>query len=608
MGKQRKWLWICETLPNCRRLEEVLSAAMDSVFEDDISILTQERLCQDGEWIDSPNPDLSSNMCSASHFALITAYEDIKVRLMGLERENANLKRKLKLHEGKYSVFGEFVDDWNIKGYDTKEYSLLKMEKASLQQQFNQYHDERDMLDSPMNRIRSVEQQIRQQESNSFQKQQNKELQFLSVRASPGQRHGELCQRVLDRSLGLQSSRSLDETCDLEVRRLEVELQVVRRELQSSQLKEVQLKEECRRLESELKQLQEAREEELVCSESQRDMAWLKKVGDDQVNLALAYTELTEELSRLRSLSLMQSQILRSLLQEQPSNAGQRHSSLPHHHSPTSQRRSPAPQCQSPAQQCKSPVPHCQSPVLQRRSPTPSCQSPILPRRSPVPLCQSPVIQCRSPTLPIQSTASQHQSPVSSCPSPVLQHRSPSNSERSITDLAYSKPSSHHIKAGFQGRRSYSEVSDAALYPQPCSVWLQPEIATLPTHCSYSEYMASACGSLSPRDLFQDPLQSSDEEDWTVPSPPSPDGGAIRCASFCAGFPIPDTPASRSTASYSRTEHAQSWPSINLLMEAVDSDIRSCPLCQAAFPVGYPDDALIKHIDSHLENNLPQNC
>lgn len=34
-----------------------------------------------------------------------------------------------------------------------------------------------------------------------------------------------------------------------------------------------------------------------------------------------------------------------------------------------------------------------------------------------------------------------------------------------------------------------------------------------------------------------------------------------------------------------------------------EGDVRSCPLCQLIFPVGYPDDALIKHIDSHLENS-----
>lgn len=42
---------------------------------------------------------------------------------------------------------------------------------------------------------------------------------------------------------------------------------------------------------------------------------------------------------------------------------------------------------------------------------------------------------------------------------------------------------------------------------------------------------------------------------------------------------------------------------LQLWMETEESDMRSCPLCQLIFPVGYPDDALIKHIDSHLENS-----
>lgn len=40
------------------------------------------------------------------------------------------------------------------------------------------------------------------------------------------------------------------------------------------------------------------------------------------MNLALAYTELTEELCRLRNLSSLQSQILRALLQEKSLNGG----------------------------------------------------------------------------------------------------------------------------------------------------------------------------------------------------------------------------------------------------------------------------------------------
>uniref|UniRef100_A0A670J8P8 TBK1 binding protein 1 n=1 Tax=Podarcis muralis TaxID=64176 RepID=A0A670J8P8_PODMU len=571
---------------------------MDSMFEDDISILTQDALVQEDDWLDSPNTDLSSEMCSASHFALITAYDDIKNRLTGLERENASLKRKLKMYEIKFPLISEFGEERIFPSYDSKEASLLKSEKANLQQQLNQFQRERALVETHLNRIRSLEQQLRQRDGGSFQnlnsQLQNQEVQYLSLHGS----------HVLDCSMNWQSPRGLEQVEGLEVQRLEVELEETRQEVQNSQHREEQLKAECERLQAEVKQLQETRAQDLATSQSERDMAWVKKVGDDQVNLALAYTELTEELCRLRNLSSLQSQILRTLVQEQALNGGQRHSPHSQRHSPAQQRRSPGPQCSSPAQQGRSSsVPQCQSPGLQRRSPAPPpCQSPAHQRRSPAPPpCQSPASQRRSPApLPAQPPAPQRCSPGPNCSSPAItsQHRSPGG-ERSIVDLAYSKPLSHHIKASFQGRRSYSEVSDAAMYQQNRSLWLQPEASTLPKHRPYGEVYA--------RDAFEEHLrfekQSSDEDDWALPSPPSPEAGGIRCASFCAGFPIPDTSTHRTDASYSRAEHAQSWPSINLLMETVDSDIRSCPLCQVAFPIGYPDDALIKHIDSHLENS-----
>uniref|UniRef100_A0A8C0GEB4 TBK1 binding protein 1 n=1 Tax=Chelonoidis abingdonii TaxID=106734 RepID=A0A8C0GEB4_CHEAB len=597
---------------------------MDSMFEDDISILTQEALCQDEEWLDSPNTDLSSEMCSASHFALITAYDDIKNRLTSLERENSTLKRRLKMYEIKYPVIGEFGEERLFSVYNTQECSLLKSEKASLQQQLNQFQHElqkskereeqldemiqvyeklcvekadleselgemRALVETHLNRIRSLEQQLRQRDGNSFQnlnsQLQNQEVQYLSLHGNPGLTHGDWCKGSLE----------------LEVHRLEAELEEARHEAQSSQHREEQLKAECERLQSELKQLQETRVQDLASSQLERDMAWVKKVGDDQVNLALAYTELTEELCQLRTLSSLQSQILRTLLQEQAINGGQRHS-------PLSQRRSPVPPCPPPAQQGRPPVPQCQSPALQRRSPVPPSQSPAQQRRSPAPpACQS-LPSSAAPAPPASSPRPARRSHGPPCPSPASQHRAPPASERNMMDLGYSKPPSHHIKASFQGRRSYSEVSDAAVYRQSHSLWLQPEASTLPKHRPYSEvYIGGAGRPGSTRDAFEEHLhfekQSSDEDEWSVSSPPSPEVGAIRCASFCAGFPIPDSTTHRTAASYSRAEHAQSWPSINLLMETVDSDIRSCPLCQLAFPIGYPDDALIKHIDSHLENS-----
>ncbi|XP_061875042.1 TANK-binding kinase 1-binding protein 1 [Colius striatus] len=628
---------------------------MDSMFEDDISILTQEALGPDEDWLDSPNTDLSGEMCSASHFALITAYDDIKNRLTGLERENSTLKRRLKMYEVKYPLIGEFGEEHIFSLYEAKETSLLKSEKASLQQQLNQFQHElqkskereeqleemiqayeklcvekadletelgemRALVETHLSRIRSLEQQLRQRDSSTFPglgtPLPGQEVPFLALHPNPSLTHGEPpppCSvdppgtaLVPCRGLSCAVPTVLERSGGWQSRGLEAELEAAQQEAQHAQHREEHLKAECERLQAELKHLQETRQQE----QSERDMAWVKKVGDDQVNLALAYTELTEELCRLRNLSSLQSQILRSLLQEKSLNGGQRHSPLSQCHSPAPQRRSPAPQCPSPAPPGRSPAPQCQSPALQRRSPGPPSQSPAQQRRSPAPgPCQSPAQQRRSPVPPSsQSPAQQRRSPAPpSCPSPASAspHRLPG--ER--MELGYAKPSSRHIKAGFQGRRSYSEVSNVALYQQSRSLWLQPEASTLPKHRPYGEvYMGGAGAPLSSREPFEEHVrfekQSSDEEEWALPSPPSPEAGAIRCASFCAGFPSPDADAAhRTAAAYARAEHAQSWPSINLLLETVDSEVRSCPLCQLAFPIGYPDDALVKHIDSHLENS-----
>lgn len=121
------------------------------------------------------------------------------------------------------------------------------------------------------------------------------------------------------------------------------------------------------------------------------------------------------------------------------------------------------------------------------------------------------------------------------------------------------------MKAGFQGRRSYSEMAEGAGYAGASPPWLQAEAATLPKPRAYGGELYGPGRPLSPRRAFDGlrlrfEKQPSEEEEWAVPtSPPSPEAGAIRCASFCAGFPIPDSPAA-----YAHAEHAQSWPSINV--------------------------------------------
>ncbi|NWZ87411.1 TBKB1 protein, partial [Poecile atricapillus] len=295
---------------------------MDSMFEDDISILTQEALGPDEDWLDSPNTDLSGEMCSASHFALITAYDDIKNRLTGLERENSTLKRRLKMYEVKYPLIGEFGEEHIFSLYEAKENSLLKSEKASLQQQLNQFQHElqkskereeqleemiqayeklcvekadletelgemRALVETHLSRIRSLEQQLRQRDGGAFPGLGTQDVPFIALHPNPGLSHGEpppprpaappgsprrgrglsrAVPAVLERAGGWQS------------RGLEAELEAARQENQRAQHREEHLKAECERLQAELKHLQDTREQE----QSERDMAWVKKVGDDQ--------------------------------------------------------------------------------------------------------------------------------------------------------------------------------------------------------------------------------------------------------------------------------------------------------------------------------------
>ncbi|XP_040857145.1 TANK-binding kinase 1-binding protein 1 isoform X1 [Ochotona curzoniae] len=612
---------------------------MESMFEDDISILSQEALGPSEVWLDGPgDPALGGDMCSASHFALITAYGDIKERLGGLERENATLRRRLKVYEIKYPLISDFGEEHGFSLYEIKDGSLLEVEKVSLQQRFNQFQQElqknkeqeeqlgemiqayeklcveksdletelgemRALVETHLRQICDLEQQLRQQQG-------LRDTAFPSL--SPPAAPAPPCADLDLHYLALRGGSALNHAgwpgptppsvSELERRRLEEALEAAQGEARGAQLREEQLQAECERLQGELRQLQESRAQDLASNQSERDMAWVKRVGDDQVNLALAYTELTEELGRLRELSSLQGRILRTLLQEQTRSCGQRHS-------PLSQRHSPAPQCPSPSPPARA-APPCQSPVPQRRSPVPPCPSPQQ-RRSPAsPSCPSPVPQRRSPVPPpCQCPSPQRRSPApSSCPAPQPRPPPPPPppADRTLAERAYAKPPSHHVKAGFQGRRSYSELAEGAAYAGASPAWLQAEAATLPKPRTYGgELYSPAARPLSPRRAFEGirlrfEKQPSEEEEWAVPaSPPSPEAGTIRCASFCAGFPIPESPA----ATYAHAEHAQSWPSINLLMETVGSDIRSCPLCQLGFPVGYPDDALIKHIDSHLENS-----
>lgn len=235
----------------------------------------------------------------------------------------------------------------------------------------------------------------------------------------------------------------------------------------------------------------------------------------------------------------------------------QRHSPVPHQrHSPVPQRHSPIQQRHSPIQQRHSPVPQRRSPVLQRLSPD-------MHRRSPLP-------------------------------------------ELSDGPASYScRPTSHHLRASFQGRRSYSEVADPSAYQRPPRFTLDP-VSTLPKPRPYvnsyhkqqqqqqqqhggSQHMlvqrqgsqsgVGGDGGLaesprlsrelsfhhsdmshlhfepqpSPASLHpspQPPQSSEDEDEWSCPHPISPPrtlgvsspSSSSRGPASCSAFPIPSRP------------------------------------------------------------------
>uniref|UniRef100_A0A668SIK3 UBZ1-type domain-containing protein n=1 Tax=Oreochromis aureus TaxID=47969 RepID=A0A668SIK3_OREAU len=494
--------------------------------------------CGSVAWRSSPLPH--DEVYSTSHFALITAYQDIKTRLACLERENTSIKRKLKIYEIKVKSFSLLMS--NITANSDSHSCLCPCWYQTLQKR----KEREEQLEDVIKAYEKIH-----MEKNNLQRDLDKMVRgiiqftrfylfsFLPVLDCP--------------ALTLQSSRSLDALSDLKLQRLEAELEGARHEAQGACQREEELKAECERLKDEMRQLQN----------SQRcDVEWIKKVGDEQVNLALAYTELTEELGRLRALSSKQMEILRKATQEQL------HSPIHHQrHSPVSQRHSPIPQRHSPV-------------------PPPPHHSPIQQRRSPVLQRLSPDMHRRSPLLDVNDGPASY-----SC-----------------------RPPSQHLRASFQGRRSYSEVADPSAYQCPPRFSLDP-VSTLPKPRPYVESGAGGDGEVA--HLHFEPPPPSTPEEWTCPHPISPPrtlgvlsaavpSGVMRGPASCSAFPVPqrsNTLTCHPQPGYMSAEHAQSWPSINLWMETEESDMRSCPLCQLIFPVGYPDDALIKHIDSHLENS-----
>ncbi|KAI4821739.1 hypothetical protein KUCAC02_007324 [Chaenocephalus aceratus] len=484
--------------------------------------------------------------------------------------ENSSIKRKLKHYEVKFPI----------------------IKTTNLQQRINSLTQETSLAEQHVEQICGLESALRQRET-SLQKL-SVQLRSKDAHKSHLQLHASLDVPREGRGGPLQSSRSLDALSDLKLQRLEAELEGARHREEGACHREGELRAELKRLQKEVAKLQEAQrqvqEPPPHCEHC--DVEWIKKAGDEH-------------------LAVKQSDLLRNVSQE----------------------------------------------PLNRPSPAPQRLSPTSPQRPHSPLTGS--------TPPLPSSL------------PIRRPR-----------LLLHQPTCSRLRAKFQGRRSYSEVSDPSGLRGPgladegsgvntpkaqdppggeAELWQnKPQLRTSfgaclsssPHHCpldlgfplaaevrlpgTYSVPTVQCCTPLTeevhhfcrhdnppePTPLVTPPQSSDDEEDvCTYLSPaasPPRTLGAIGIGSLSPreqplhpsfssprkqprhpSFSSPEGPSTLSChlPPYMNTEHAQSWPSINLWMESEESAARSCPLCQLTFPTGYPDDALIKHIDSHLENS-----
>ncbi|XP_068587661.1 TANK-binding kinase 1-binding protein 1-like isoform X1 [Cebidichthys violaceus] len=595
-----------------------------------------------------PANRLPEDMYPASGLALAAAYHDIKTRLASLERENSSIKRKLKHYE--FPMVSEFGEERILCCSCepiVKDTSVIQSETTNLQQRINSLTQELQKSKEREERLEEVIQayeKIHLEKSNvqrdldkmttlaeqhvericgleSALRQRETSLQKLSAHLRgkdtlQSQLHASLDVPREGRGPTLQSSRSLDALSDLKLQRLEAELEGARRQAEAACQRETELRAEFQRLQQEVAQLRGAQRQDLSQHCEHCDVEWIKKAGDEQVNLALAYTELTEELGHVRNLAVKQSDLLRQVSQESVS----RQTTAPQRLSPTSPQR----------------------PSLSPDSLLPTPSPPLSPSGGPASYTHQPTcsrlrakFQGRRSYSEVSDPSGIHRpsawlmrDPVSTLPKPrpllgEKQGYGQNKAQLRTSLVGLVRPASAHGAGGGGGgggeRGGGSSLSSS---PHHCALDLGFPRASEVHHFRRLENPPE------PAPLVTPPQSSDDEEDvCTYLSPaasPPRTLGAIGIGSSLPrepplhhsfssprkqpqhpSFSSPEGPAPLSChlPPYMTTEHAQSWPSINLWMESEESAVRSCPLCQLTFPTGYPDDALIKHIDSHLENS-----
>ncbi|XP_064025842.1 5-azacytidine-induced protein 2 [Pogoniulus pusillus] len=249
---------------------------MEELVEDDICILNHEKADnahkRDGE---IPVSSYSGDESVASHFALVTAYEDIKKRLKETEKENSLLKRRVRILEEK--LLGSQLEDCRSVGREQVNKAYQAYREACI---------DRDHLRS---RLDKVMKESAESLKTLNEQLQSKEVELLQLRTEVE------TQQVMKNLNCTQSSWEIEKlNSDMKVHSLEQSLE--------------KLKEECSSLR---KELQNSKHKDQAQNGNPLNEDDLQR--QDIQSVQEAYWELKREMCNLHLVADVQAEVLRKL-------------------------------------------------------------------------------------------------------------------------------------------------------------------------------------------------------------------------------------------------------------------------------------------------------
>ncbi|NWZ76929.1 AZI2 protein, partial [Poecile atricapillus] len=258
---------------------------MEELVEDDICILNHEK-ADNAHKRDSdiPVPSYSGDESVASHFALVTAYEDIKKRLKETEKENSFLKKKVRILEEK--VLGSRLEE---------ECSSVGREQVNkAYQAYREACIDRDHLKS---KLEKMAKESAESLKNLNEQLQSKEVELLQLRTEVE------TQQVIKSLNCTQANWELEKlNSDLKVHSLEQDLE--------------KLKEECNSLRKELQNSKQKKENPLHEDHIHRQD--IQRYEIFYFHMQQTYWDLKREMSNLRAVTDKQAEVLRKLKRNPP--------------------------------------------------------------------------------------------------------------------------------------------------------------------------------------------------------------------------------------------------------------------------------------------------